>query len=141
MRYSLTDTQMVTARAFDDEVIVANFSTGVYFSLQDSAAEIWLGLMAGAPVDDVAQSVGQHSRMTPEEFAKATWTFVRALEGEQLIAPASASGEVGWQPKTPAEFYNAPRFDRYDDMEDLLLLEPCHDVGKVGWPAVLRKKK
>ena len=30
--------------------------------------------------------------------------------------------------------YTAPAVQKYDDLEDLLLLDPIHEVDEAGWP-------
>ena len=32
--------------------------------------------------------------------------------------------------------YGLPALERFTDMEDLLLLDPVHDVEEMGWPHV-----
>lgn len=139
-QYVLADPNMISARTFDDEIVAANFSTGIYYSFQGAAAEIWYGLMAGAPVDRLAHMVGQHSQHTPQEFSRATLELVAALEREQLIKPTSTPIDDSWQPKPPQKPFGLPVYERFSDMEELLLLDPIHDVGKTGWPDALRAK-
>lgn len=97
------------------------------------AAEVWCWLMAGVPIEHVAQIVALHSSLSPEQFAQATFDFVVAPEREQLIKPATVTKDR-WEPKTPHTPFGPPAYDRYTDMEDLLLLDPVHDVGVTGWP-------
>jgi hypothetical protein len=33
-----------------------------------------------------------------------------------------------------------PKLEKYTDMEDLLLLDPIHDVQEVGWPQTSGEK-
>ena len=39
--YYTTQVPMVVSRQFDTEVIIANFETGIYYSLTGTAADIW----------------------------------------------------------------------------------------------------
>lgn len=56
----------------------------------------------------------------------AAENLISAAEGSApLLAPSDDDGA--------AEF-PAPRLERYTDMQDLLLLDPIHDVDERGWP-------
>jgi hypothetical protein len=138
-QYELADPGMISARAFDDEIIIANFSNGIYYSLRYAAAEIWLGLMAGVPADRVVLAMTPHGKPSPEAFSARSWTFIGALEDERLIRPASRPVDDSWRPRLADAPFAVPAFERFTDMEDLLLLDPIHDVGKTGWPDLLRK--
>jgi hypothetical protein len=134
MRYSLSDPAKISSRAFDDEVVVAHFGTGVYYSLLRPAADIWLALMAGLPVDQVAEVLAGQSEANREDFLAATHALVRQLEAEGLIAPARTECVQDWQPMPAAAPFGLPAVERFTDMQDLLLLDPIHDVGEAGWP-------
>lgn len=134
MQYAISDPRMVSARVFDDEIVVANFATGIYYSLMGSAAEIWSALMAGIPVERIAETLGKQSRASSEQFAEAAKAFVRTLEAENLIKPTSAVSDQSWQPRNQDVSYDLPTFERFTDMQDLLLLDPVHDVSDAGWP-------
>jgi len=138
-QYVLADPSMISARTFDDEIVAAHFATGVYYSFRGAAAEVWCGLMAGVPIDRVAQIVALHSSLSPEQFAQATYHFVAALEREQLIKPATVMKDR-WEPRRPHTPFGPPAYERYTDMEELLLLDPVHDVGGTGWPDSPRTK-
>ena len=138
-QYMLADPSMIRARMFDDEIVAAHFATGVYYSFRGAAAEVWCGLMAGIPIDHIAQIVAVHSSLSSEDFTQATYDFVAALEREQLIKPAAVKKDH-WEPKIPPIPFGLPAYERYTDMEELLLLDPVHDVDGTGWPDSSRTK-
>jgi hypothetical protein len=135
MRYRISPSPNINARSFGDEVIVANFFTGVYYSLLGSAAQIWDGLMAGVSVDRVVREVAGLSQGDLDAFAEAAARLVRDLEAERLIMPAAAATESAWTPVPPSSgAYALPALERFTDMQDLLLLDPVHEVEDMGWP-------
>jgi hypothetical protein len=140
MQYELANPEMISARVFDDEIVIANFSTGVYYSMRFAAAEIWLGLMAGVPAERVVKAIMPHGNAAPQTLADAAQSFIQSLETEQLIRAADRSIDESWQPRLTDAPFESPAFERFTDMEDLLLLDPIHDVGNSGWPDLLRKK-
>ena len=137
MQYRLSPSPNVSARSFGDEVIAANFVKGVYYSLLGSAAQIWEGLMAGVPLDRVVAEVAPLADADPQEFAAAAHALVEALLEERLIAPAGSLEAGAWKAVAGADgAYGLPALERFTDMEDLLLLDPVHDVEEMGWPHV-----
>lgn len=139
MQYELADPTTISASVFGDEVVIANFATGVYYSLRFSSAELWLGLMAGVPAGQVVEAVTRHCTIAPEMFAKEAWSLIKTLEAAQLIKSANRVADADWAPRPMYRPYEAPAFESFTDMEDLLLLDPIHDIGKTGWPDLLRK--
>ena len=140
MQYELANPEMISARVFDDEVVIANFSTGAYYSMRFAAAEIWLGLMAGVPAERVVKAIMPHGVAAPQAFADAAQSYIQSLENEQLIRAVERTIDESWQPRLSDAPFESPVFERFTDMEDLLLLDPIHDVGSSGWPDLLRKK-
>lgn len=137
MHYRLSPSPNVSARSFGDEVVAANFVRGVYYSLLGSAAQVWEGLTAGVPLDLVVADVSALSDAEPAAFAAAAKALVESLLEEGLLVEG-APGEVkAWQAMASGDGpYGLPTLERFTDMEDLLLLDPVHDVEEMGWPHV-----
>jgi hypothetical protein len=115
----------------NDEIVIANYVTGAYFSLTGSGAEIWLGLWAGVSVEEIATRLGTNNVAADEIDA-----FVARLGDEAIIAPVdSPIRRVAWSP-SPGFTFSSPRLERFDDLRDLLLLDPVHDVDDIGWPHI-----
>lgn len=120
----------VAFEIIDGEVIAIDFSRGSYYNLAGGGVQIWEILGAGATIEQIASSFeladGQRAEID---------MFLGRLHAEALIAvddePADpgATGSAG----EPAEFV-APRFEKYDDMQDYFVLDPIHDVDATGWP-------
>ncbi|MBA4096246.1 MAG: hypothetical protein C0484_05675 [Rhodospirillum sp.] len=137
MQYRISPSSNVSARSFGDEVIAANFVRGVYYSLLGPAAQIWEGLVAGVPLDRVVAEVSALSDAEPAAFAAATTSLVEALLAEGLLVEGPPAEEKAWQAVAGSEGqYGLPTLERFTDMEDLLLLDPVHDVEEMGWPHV-----
>jgi len=125
---------MLVTRQFDDEIILANFDTGIYYSLVGTGADIWLGLKSGASVEEITAAFTARAEsdraVTTDEITK----FIDQLVTENIIAPHDgAPDREPWS----IQFGNPPSpptLDRFDDLRDLLLLDPVHDVSEGGWP-------
>ncbi len=129
-RYT-TQVPMLVGRQFDDEVILASFETGLYYSLIGTAADIWLGLKAGATAETIAAAL---SKLGANGAADEVNGFIEKLLDEKIIAPCDGlHAPEPWSPQFSNPF-STPVLDRFDDLRDLIFLDPVHDVSEAGWP-------
>jgi len=131
----------VIHETMDDEVVIIHFESGAYFNLRQTAAEIWNMLAAGHNVRDI---IGFYQRRHADDgktIEQAVHSFVDSLQREDLVvsheasehaAAGSVSDPAG--DTTPAGAFLAPSLEKYSDMQDLLLLDPIHEVDADGWP-------
>ena len=135
MHYRIVSSPNIGARSFGDEVVVANFLSGIYYSLLGSAAQVWEGLMAGLPLGRVVDEIAAVGGLDRAALAEAARKLVDDLLAEGLIVEGTATEAAAWVPAPPeGERYELPVLERYTDMQDLLLLDPVHDVEEMGWP-------
>jgi hypothetical protein len=131
------NTPAVIHQLLDGEVIVVNLDTGAYYSLATTAADIWTSVDGGASVDETVEELLDRYD-APRSVVEPTVTrFVRELEEEELVlategdglrqSSAAASGPT----KLPFE---EPALRKFTDMQELLLLDPIHEVDERGWP-------
>ena len=129
-----TQVPMLVSRQFDDEIILANFETGIYYSLIGTAADIWLGLKAGASIEEITAGFATSDTSGPAVTAEDISNFVEKLLTEKIVAPHDGNPDrEPWsvQFSDPA---SPPRLDQFDDLRDLLFLDPVHEVSESGWP-------
>ena len=137
MRYSV-NTGQVISEVIDGEAVMINLTTGNYYSLNEVGAAAWEALAAGASRDQVFDLLAARYEGSPDEIAGAVETLIEELRREELIVPADGDGAV----ELPAEAadvrrpFEAPRLEKHTDMQDLILLDPVHEVGDQGWPHV-----
>jgi hypothetical protein len=123
----------------EGEVIVIDLTSGSYYSLRDVSAEIWHELQRTDEVGIVAalerRYEGQH-----EEILAGVMRLLDELAAEGLIESIDASGGESAAPTVPSSITNgrtpfrAPVLEKHSDMQDLILLDPVHEVGPQGWP-------
>ena len=123
----------VIHETIDGETIVIDLASGTYYSLQGAGPVIWNAIAAGASPDDVADRLAAAYPGEPEAAA-AVHSFVDELKAEGLLVPNGSSPAVA-----PAEIDTPPAFvtptlEKYTDMQDIILLDPVHQVGERGWP-------
>lgn len=128
----------VISEVIDGETIVLNFESGHYYSFNPSASEIWQGVASGAGVAAVAEQVMRLFAGDPTAIHAEVATFVRRLEEESLIRRADVQVQPPaldrTPPAAPATPFAPPTFEKFTDMEELLLLDPIHEVSDTGWP-------
>ena len=75
--------------------------------------------------------------LTPLAFLSSSWSRRNCLSrGHGELVNAKTSTPDGPSDGLRAPFV-APELKRYADMQDLLLLDPVHDVDEKGWPNAL----
>jgi hypothetical protein len=126
----------VTHERLDNEVIAINLETGAYYALDGVAADCWALVAAGRTAADAVAVIAERYT-TDEAQARSDYeTFVSELLSERLVV--ESDDVVGAElalPKPAGKLpYAAPAVQKYDDLEDLLLLDPIHEVDEAGWP-------
>jgi hypothetical protein len=137
MSYSLTVLEIAVpacaAEDLNDEVVALNVETGVYFSIRGLAAVVWRDLAAGHAIETVAALV-----TTATGSGDAVLDLVSQLQEHGLMRRSSGAPATS-QPAMAAALESGSRdltFEIYEDMKDLILSDPIHDVDAVaGWPA------
>jgi hypothetical protein len=123
----------------EGEVIVIDLTTGSYYSLRDASAEIWREIEAGAREDQIGAAVESRYEGPREEILAGVGRLLDELAAEGLIEPDGASddGRVAAAASSPTNGrlpFQAPVLEKHSDMQDLILLDPVHEVGPRGWP-------
>jgi hypothetical protein len=129
----------VVHQTIDDEAIIIQFDTGIYYSLAGAGAKIWGQLAGGCSVDEIVSSLEQHYEADPGELRTAVESLVEQLAQEDLIEPGAAATPAlgtngdGGRPAVRSAF-QPPVLDKFTDMQDFLLVDPIHEVDVSGWP-------
>jgi hypothetical protein len=124
------NTPSVSHQSIDGEVVVINLATGIYYSLRHLAAALWERIDAGATPEailgEVTAAYGNGARPLVE-------AFLRELSDEGLIVAGNAAASAATPSPLPATFA-PPLPEKFTDMQELLLLDPIHEVDEIGWP-------
>ena len=125
----------VSSELIDGEAIIMHLRLGHYFSTEGSGALIWSGIEQDAPMTLLAEALSRQYGLADDDAVAAVATFVASLQEHDLLRPGQSAGRV----PDPAEHginvtFAEPELAVYTDMQDLLLLDPIHDVDSTGWP-------
>ncbi len=131
----------VVCETIDGEVVIVHLERGYYYSLLKSGADVWNGIEKNGSRLNVIHNLTQIYEGSEAEIATAVDEFLDELLKEDLIVavdnltllPSPSNGEsAGSSDKTQFE---KPVLEKFTDMEDLLLLDPIHEVDlDTGWP-------
>jgi hypothetical protein len=121
---------------FDGEVVIVHLETGHYYGLEGTAGLVWQWVEQGACR---AWITGEMQRTYPAaaEAAGETGSFLDALLEEGLIGEGGPDETPAAGIAAPAS-YQAPKINKFSDMQELLLLDPIHDTDESGWPLTAR---
>jgi Coenzyme PQQ synthesis protein D (PqqD) len=129
----------VIHETIESEVILIDLKTGTYYSLRDSGAAVWQAVERGAGEDGIATELRSRYDGSEDQIRDAVRQLLAELEREGLIR--ADESEAGPAATTPASDngaarlpFAAPALEKHTDMQDLILLDPVHEVGAEGWP-------
>jgi hypothetical protein len=123
--------------AFEDEVVVINLDNGCYYALDAVGGSVFDLLVGGQPTEAVVDRLALTYEGEPDamraEVEGFTGRLVEAgvLRARDGAAPAPVAADA---PPAAKEPFRAPQIRAYTDMQDLLMIDPIHDVDETGWP-------
>ena len=121
----------------DNEVIIVHLVTGRYYSLSGSGAEIWSLILQGYDETAVIEGFAGAARADRQHVTTEIKRFLGELRIEGLIVPAQDNLLATAVPDyTPSGDFVSPSLQKYSDMQELLLVDPIHEVETTGWPKI-----
>lgn len=135
----------VILETFDEEVVLVNLDSGSYYTIDKVGVDILGYIEHGADIDKIVKRVIDAHEADSAHIETAVLQFVDKLRQEGLVVPAEAQeaessyteteqAEAEVKAKQPG--FESPVLREYTDMQDLLLLDPIHEVDETGWPNV-----
>ena len=129
----------------DGETVILNLYSGNYYSIVDVGADIWNYIEKGAPVIEIMPLILENYECSRGDEENAVNSFITQLQQEGLVIPidnklADSPLPNNWKEQITAKknktVFNVPVLNKYTDMQDLLLLDPIHEVDATGWPSI-----
>ena len=125
----------IADETIDDETIIIDFETGTYYSLQDTANQIWLLLQAEGSIEEIVSQLSDCYGGETEEIDASVRQFIGTLVQAEVIVEAQAPlARLAVPPLTAKTRFVPPSLEKHSDIQDLLLLDPIHEVAQSGWP-------
>lgn len=138
MRYAVNSGQVIS-EIIDGEAVMINLTTGNYYSLNEVGASIWNSIEAGASTTEIVERLSLRFEGGESEIESAVSQLIDELRSEDLIVAAEGNGgapAAPAQPEAGRKPFETPRLEKHTDMQDLIMLDPVHEVGEQGWPHV-----
>jgi len=126
----------VAHEVIEGEVVIIHFDTGNYYGMRGSAVEMWSLLSHGASLGEVRDELLRRFESDANTIENAITEFTSQILAENLVIETDKPGtlpEVSSDSAVKKPF-EPPVVEIYSDMQDLLLLDPIHEVDEVGWP-------
>jgi hypothetical protein len=138
----------IVHEAIDGEAVIINLESGAYFSAEGAAAIAWQRIGGGASAADLAMAIAERYEGGPDSIGAAVVQFIEQLRQEGLIRPAEPTDEdhaPAPRASPPSPTAAKPGFSHlslraFTDLQELLLLDPIHEVDETGWPAPLARR-
>jgi len=131
----IVDADNVSWEQVGGEVIAIQLSTGRYYNMVDTATAIWLFLSNGASIDSLAMRLRQLYK-DESLVLSGLEDFVSECIKTSLLVPTDKEklGREELFLDLKCDAWSAPKLNEYVDLQDLILVDPIHDVQESGWP-------
>lgn len=137
------NTPHVVAETLDGEATIVDLESGIYYALNESGSLIWEDLLSGLRREEIADRLAASYELSDDDASGAVERLVSELSAAGLIVEAADEARNGSAPtetSTPSgngatRTYSEPKLSTYTDMQELLLLDPIHEVDESGWPS------
>lgn len=137
----------IVSEIIENEAIIIDMDSGNYYSLQAAGADIWAGIQDGIQIEKIVDRLTMKYEGEEEVIRSATIALLNQLEEEALIKLDGAEVGAG-EPSAPVTDtdhpdkipFSSPVLHKYTDMQELLLVDPIHEVDASGWPQLSTDK-
>ena len=125
----------VIAETIDGEAIIINLNSGAYYSSLGSGGAIWQAIIASHSVEETLELLAARYGAERNTIEPEVSQFVSQLVDEGLVIESSEPSATDDVAFGATGSFETPVLSKYTDMQELLLLDPIHDVDpKIGWP-------
>lgn len=120
----------------EDEVIAINLETGAYYAIQAAGADCWSVAAAGGGLEAMVQALVGRFEVDEARARADAESFIASLLSSGLASAVEEMPSSDWAlpPREPRAPYTPPELQGFEDLEDLLLIDPIHEVDEAGWP-------
>jgi len=128
--FELNESQVV-CEAIDNDLVLVHFESGLYYSIRGIGSDVYRCLMAGATIADVANRLTQNFPASASRAEEEVRRFVLGLLDDDVLRIRTSNPTPDTMCQVAATLtvrtYEPPRFEKFDDMADQLLLDKIDD--------------
>lgn len=127
----------VISETIEGETIIIHLGTGTYYSLEGTGADVWSALESSITAREIADRLEARYDVEGDEALQAVESVLTDLSTEELVRQADGEPVAAPEPAAPVaerQEFVPPKLAKYTDMQDIILLDPVHEVDERGWP-------
>jgi hypothetical protein len=124
----------VSAERIDGDVIAVNLEVGSYFSMSGTAADVWTAASSGTQAEEWLSVLDREYGFTCPREAIGRFIAECLSNGLLVEGEGQKSAGVGLPNDWDRNSWTAPRLEIFEDLRDLLLVDPVHEASVFGWP-------
>lgn len=124
----------VVSNSIGGEVIIINLDSGFYYSLNQTAGALWDLIIQGYSGQMIKEELISTGHPFASEEDKNIEAFIDKLIAENLIVKVDMAPHQKPDISILKSLIEPPAMERFEDMQELLVLDPIHEVGDAGWP-------
>ncbi len=127
------DRDVTLSEKIDDDTVVINLSTGCYYNFNATASYIWELACCGLSKDEINSQYTAAFHLSTKKAASDVDLVINTMVSDSL-ADTTDEKPVTCELPTDIAAYIVPAIEKFDDMQEMLLLDPIHEVTEKGWP-------
>lgn len=131
--YEISSTAIIH-EILDKEAIIANLDNGIYYSLRGTAVPVWQLLLSKHNLPEIIPLFAAHYSLPAEQLKPHLTGFLSQLLQENLLKETQSSAEPCSESLVWPENFTPPVLEKFEEMSQLLMLDPIHEVDEQGWP-------
>ncbi len=133
MAYKVTDTH-ISHDTQGNETVVIDFSGGTYYSLVGTASTMWVLAASGATDAVIVETLTSRYDGDAAVIADQTTSFLADLIARGLLVASDSTFDAAVTARVTRTSWSEPKLEAFNDLNDLILMDPIHDVDDAGWP-------
>ena len=128
----------IVHETIEGEAVIVNLENGVYYSLRNSGVDAWNMIETGANFEEISKMMTDRYNVSAKVIEESLTDLLIILQKEGLVEVTSTKRSVSKAPQsvTTGEklSFVSPVLEKFSDLQELLLLDPIHEVDEEGWP-------
>lgn len=129
-----TNDASVIHEVLDGEAVMLNLDTGNYFTLNPSGGLVWQLLQGGIQINQIVTVLSKMGAASQSVKGDVDAFIAKLLEQGLIIPVAGVAATPQPENSSGAMTYSPPELHVFSDMQELLLLDPVHEISEQGWP-------
>lgn len=121
---------------FDNEAVIINIPSGKYYSVNSESGVFVLRLLeVSTNKEHICECLSARYDCNTVDLSTQVNAFLESLLAEKIVIETSEKEHPITEISISTQAYQTLQLEIYDDMQELIELDPVHDVtASKGWP-------